>query len=498
MSRSLYARLARRFGDERARRDRREFLKSAALTAAGLAIGSALPSCRSAPRTDDEKEAGRGRRVVVIGAGLAGLACAERLAAQKFSVAVLEARSRIGGRVLTMRDFPEGRTRVVEAGGEFIGSNHPNWLRLAQRFGIPLREIEGDDDPRIMLGGRVLPDSEARSLYLEMKKHFAALNEQARKIDPRAPWEAADATALDGWPTDQWIRRLDASDLCKRAIAAQFTTDNGVLPRDQSFLANLAMIAGGGFEDFWEHSEDFRGSGGNDRLAEKLAAALPQGSLRLNMPVGRLIVHDDNIEVRGSRGGRLTGDHVVLAVPPSVWRSIEFDPPMPESLSPQMGRSVKGLFQLSRRMWPSADTMTDGEIGMTWEATEGQVGDENPVLTAFTSGPMTDAIRMRPGPRRSRAYHQSMEELFRGFTRELIADRFIDWPSDEWTRAGYSFPAPGEVTSLGPVLRRGIAPAGGASARLHFAGEHCCPAFVGYMEGALTSGIEAAERVAAT
>ena len=65
----------------------------------------------------------------------------------------------------------------------------------------------------------------------------------------------------------------------------------------------------------------------------------------------------------------------------------------------------------------------------------------------------------------------------------------MDWPKDKWTMASYSFPAPGQVTSVGPVLRKGMG-------RMHFAGEHTCYAFVGYMEGALNSGASVAKRIA--
>ena len=67
--------------------------------------------------------------------------------------------------------------------------------------------------------------------------------------------------------------------------------------------------------------------------------------------------------------------------------------------------------------------------------------------------------------------------------------RFMDWPSDPWTKGSYSVPAPGEVTTIGPLLHKGCG-------RLHFAGEHTCYAFVGYMEGALNSGIAVAKRLA--
>ena len=73
----------------------------------------------------------------------------------------------------------------------------------------------------------------------------------------------------------------------------------------------------------------------------------------------------------------------------------------------------------------------------------------------------------------------------------LVGSRFMDWPSTPWTLAGYSNPAPGEVTTMGPLLYAGV---GGD--RLHFAGEHACYKFLGYMEGALNSGASIARRLA--
>ncbi len=67
--------------------------------------------------------------------------------------------------------------------------------------------------------------------------------------------------------------------------------------------------------------------------------------------------------------------------------------------------------------------------------------------------------------------------------------RFMDWPGDAWTKASYSFPAPGQVTAQGPTLYDGIG-------RLHFAGEYSSYAFMGYMEGALNSGAAVARRIA--
>ena len=87
------------------------------------------------------------------------------------------------------------------------------------------------------------------------------------------------------------------------------------------------------------------------------------------------------------------------------------------------------------------------------------------------------------------AMRAEIERVFPGITRVYASGQFLNWPSDPWTRGSYSFPAVGELTRTGALLRRGLG-------RISFAGEHVCPKFVGYMEGALQSGIHAARQIA--
>src|SRR5690606_10488883 len=126
MSRSLFARLARRHGPPVDSAARRAFLKASLATSAGLLLSGR--AARAALRP-----AWGAKRVVVVGAGFGGLACAYELRSAGYDVTVVEARDRVGGRVLSFADFVPGR--VVEGGGELIGSNHPTWVGYAERFG---------------------------------------------------------------------------------------------------------------------------------------------------------------------------------------------------------------------------------------------------------------------------------------------------------------------------------------------------------------------------
>jgi monoamine oxidase len=134
MAQSLYARLVRRFGRGSADGfSRRDFLFTTTIAAAGLLSGCVAPG--SGRRSV-------GRRVVIIGAGFAGLAAAYELRAAGYDVVVVEARNRVGGRVLTFRDFVRGK--AVEGGGELVGKNHPTWVAYAKHFKLRLAPV-GDD-----------------------------------------------------------------------------------------------------------------------------------------------------------------------------------------------------------------------------------------------------------------------------------------------------------------------------------------------------------------
>ncbi|MGV3484745.1 MAG: FAD-dependent oxidoreductase, partial [Planctomycetaceae bacterium] len=136
----------------------------------------------------------------------------------------------------------------------------------------------------------------------------------------------------------------------------------------------------------------------------------------------------------------------------------------------------------------NADT---ADIGDVWWGTENQfAADPREALVSFISGPAAARWIANHDDARRQQYIRQMEAVQPGFAASVEDLRFIDWISDPWSRASYSFPAPGQITSQGPILHAGLG-------RLHFAGEHTCYPFIGYMEGALNSGVALARRMTA-
>jgi monoamine oxidase len=479
----LFAALRRRFGRHGDGPTRRQFLQGSLAAGGALLLSGSAGLARPA----------RPKSVAIIGAGFAGLAAAYELTAAGYLVTVLEARDRLGGRVISFDRFVPGR--IVEGGGELIGANHPVWLAYAKKFGLGLYEIgEGAGAAPIVIGGRLLGEAESAHLWDEMDAALASMNADARAVAADAPWTSPDAASLDRRSVADWLASAAAAPIAKAGLAAQFTADNGVAVEQQSYLGQLAQVKGGGVERYWTDTEIYRCRGGNQRLAYRLAAATGRERIRTGVAVSGVAIAADHVAIALSDGGGLRADDVIVAVPPSVWDRIAFSPSLPPALAPQMGANIKYLMSLRDRFWrangQSPSSLADGNVQLTWEGTSGQQGDGPAEMVAFSGGPAAEAMRTIPRGERDAAYRAELAARYPGLAAAFVAARFMDWPAAEWTRAGYSFPAPGQVTTVGPLLEAGI---GG---RIHFAGEHACYKFVGYMEGALQSGVAVARRLA--
>ena len=478
---NLYAQLHRRYGKPDGI-SRREMIQRSLAAAGALLIsdriGFALPQAAAG-------------RVVVIGAGFSGLAAAYELTRAGYDVTVVEARNRVGGRVISFSDIVPGKN--VEGGGELIGSNHPAWVGYAKQFKLDFLDVgEEDLEFPIVLNGKRLTGDESEALWEEMEKAFGTIYADAGKVDADRPWTADNAQALDRRTLASWIDGIDASPLCKSALHTMMTADNGVVTDWQSYLGNLAMVKGGGLEKYWTDSEVFRCRGGNQQLATKFVAGIGAAKVLTRTIVRSVDVTDKGVRVALASGKVLEADRVILTAPPPTWNRIAIDPALPSGLVPQMGTNVKFLMGLNGPFWRKTelapDLLSDGPANMTWHATDGQKGPGE-ALVAFSGGPSAEMCRDW-GAARVQNYLTELGKVYKGIRASYSGKaRFMDWPGDAWSKASYSFPAPGQVTAQGPTLYDGIG-------RLHFAGEYSSYAFMGFMEGALHSGAAVAKRIA--
>jgi monoamine oxidase len=487
MSRSPLARLHSQFHKTDGA-TRRQFL------AASLATSTWMLSRRRQQLFADPPRVGKS--IVVIGAGMSGLACAYELKKAGYDVRLFEATNRVGGRVRSVGDFLKGRN--VEFGGELIGSNHPTWVAYKEQFKLEFHDVSDNKEKcfnPFVLGGKVLGKDECKALDDECDEAFKKLDAEATGVNVDEPWLTPNAKALDKRSTAEWLQKLEASANAKLVLGIEFYANNGQALNKQSYLGNLTQIqGGGGAEKYREESEVYRCKGGNQKLAQTLAKEIGD-RVFLEVPVRQIDQKDSGAVVTCKDGRVIECDDVVLAVPPSVWNKITFNPGLPAGLAPQMGVDVKYFVVQKKRIWDqegafSQYAMGDGMVSMTWEGTDAQDGDGEYCLVAFSGAQAAEACRALKGKELDAAYAKELEAMLPGF-KANCSDKtaFMNWPDEPWTKASYSFPAPGEVTTVGPMLRKGFG-------RIHFAGEHACYKFVGYMEGALNAGAALAARLA--
>jgi monoamine oxidase len=476
-----------------------ESLGASRFLAAVASKESASPTgTEGAPETNLKKN------VIVIGAGLAGLCAAFELQGLDYEVTVYEASERVGGRVHTIDDIVLGRK--AEGGGELIGSNHPLWNEYRGFFDLSFSLVNEYGNSPIRLGGETLSFGDSQELLDEMETQQKALNKLAATIvDPYEPWINRNASHLDGVSFMDWLDGLKAcTPRCKAAFAEMLEADNGIPAKDQSLLGVLAMIKGGGLNQYWTDTEVYRCEEGNQELARRFQESLNNkkpGTVRLNHPVESIL--NDNgkvvVKIKGNQKPEPVADkpvNVILAVPPSVWNKITFGNPevgLILGAAPRMGSNVKYLMGLKERFWTnfgSSPTLTeDGPVDITWETTEAEK-EGGYVWVAFSGSDHANTCSGWEKSVRHRNYMNAMQVVYPGVDAAVGNTRFMDWPNEEWAKASYYFPRVNEVTKWGPLWKTGY---GGW---LHFAGEHTCYAFMGYMEGALSSGYRLAHRLA--
>jgi monoamine oxidase len=504
--RSLYAQLQRRFGERLTGRERGRRVQN---KISGLQAH--FSERYDAPLQQAARNATK-PRVAIVGAGFAGLMAAYSLR-KVCEVTVVEARDRVGGRVWSQKKS----SGIIETGGELIGYAHPQWLTLAKKFGLGLSVLSTDANFEglrlkmpLYLDGMKLDEDEANSIYDEMTTAFNALCKQAKTIeDPYHPWLAEGADRLDSRPMSDWIAELDCTPLAKKAIEQEFSNDGGTPTRNQSYLGNLAVLAGaarhGGDDDFFTQTENLRCSEGNQALAARLAGAVMDagGKIYLSMPASKIDIGASSVTVELKKG-RITADYAVLAIPsnlcpPRATASLEINPALPAGYHISMGTAVKYLSSLKRRFWIEkglSPVSTSDQFGVTWEGTDNQIADSGrevelnlfagstvaqQAIDAYSSGGLREVQNF---------YEARIGAVYQNYAANCTQPpTFMAWPLEPWTGGGYSSPAPGEVCTAGKRLSEPF------HDRLFFAGEHTCPAYYGYMEGALQSGKTAAARI---
>ncbi|MEL6384578.1 MAG: flavin monoamine oxidase family protein [Cyanobacteria bacterium J06626_18] len=438
--------------------------------------------------------------VIVVGAGLAGLVAAYELQKVGWRITVLEARDRVGGRVMTVRS-PFTAGQHAEAGGEYIDSLrvHSQMHRYVREFGLRLEPVnrtpatEGMyymQGQRFPLSNQGIEEALGARIWQDEDRFWKQLEALAQSItDLDHPEQAPDAAELDQIVLSRWIEQLSqapaAQVLTKQYLRGEYDDPEWL---SLFFLVQQAAL----YNQVPDHRlEMYRIRGGNAQLPKAIAQSLVSPVL-LNAPVTEIKQTALGVQVTHEQG-KVTGDFVVLATPLPPLRTVRFDP----ALSPDLQRAiaelnygshVKVIGQFRDRFWQQAPGMavpaiTDLPLGFVSEATTNQPGRPG-ILTAYVSGKYGRQLGAMDERDRLATALTQLEELYPGAKQHLKTAISYVWAQDPWVGGSYSAYGPGQITKLWPALRR---PYG----RILFAGEHT-DAYIGYMEGAVRSGQRAA------
>ncbi len=437
--------------------------------------------------------------VAVIGAGLAGLSAAESLREAGRRVLVLEADERVGGRTL---NYDLGDGNVVEVGGQWVGPTQHHLIDLAARLEVNTYPTYTAGKSIAMLNGgrsdyRHVPRLSPFGL-MESGLTLARLDRLARRIDVEYPW--SDRRGLDETTMASWMHRHVHTRVARAMLELLIENVFACAPADVSLLHVLTCVRSArGLSPMIRTrggAEDARFVGGSQLLSLRLAERLGQEAVSLSSPVGTITQSRDRVQV-GADGLVVTAEDAIVAVPPTLAGRITYDPPLPGSRDQLTQRTPMGSIIKCLAIYDEPFWRHDGYNGQA-------VSDELAVHATFDNSPPDGSPGILLGflsAGNARTFGQVEESERRHAVLGSLTSFFgpraarpshyveMDWSTQEWTRGCYAahFP-PGVWTGYGEVLR---APVG----RLHWAGTESATTWIGYMDGAVQSGLRAAGEV---
>lgn len=440
--------------------NRREFLGILGAATASVALGSRQVLGQK-----------RAKSCVIIGSGFAGLAAGFKLKTAGWDVTIVDARSRVGGRVFS-HSLPQNPKLICELGAEWVGESHERLKALCHDFKIGLQKHQFDD--YLMQNGTVSRPSEwsfsprAKAAFDKMIAGYGKLSTLEKNQLDRLDWWTQ-LEKIGFTPNDLRIRDLMDS------------TDFGESIREVSAFAALAEYA----ESSPKNEMDYKMTGGNSRLVNEFADRIGRENIRLGAKVS---------EVRQSKGfvtvkagdDLFRADACICTAPVASLRKIKFDPPLPPAqaaAAEKLGyaRIVKNSVLYDERFWNAENfsMVSDTTSHYYFHSTQGQP-DKQGILTAYAIGDKADVLASQSDERRMALITRDLVDFDVNATNLARGIASYAWQRDEYTDGAYAIYRPGQWFGLRPILAR---PHG----KVLFAGEHLAD-WQGFMEGAIETG----------
>lgn len=491
-------------------------------------IGTSMIGCKkenesnSKPVSDGKTAPKNDKKVVIIGAGMAGLNAAYQLSKSGINATVYEGSFRLGGRILTHYNDALQMGIHPEFGGDFIDSIHTDMIELAKEFNLELVDMYAESKAAGLVhetyffDGRHISDEE---IIKEFKKIAPKILKDAESLGEN--YNTPSALAFDKMTLSSYIKSLKCSKWLKEAFTAAYMAEFGLDTSEQSAINMLDMIdtdTSKGFKIFGDSDEKYRIKEGNSKLIERIASKLPEPVV-LNAMLSAISKKEQKYILTFKDNKEVEADFVIVTIPFTMLRDVKIDLPelTPEKMNSIQelgyGQNNKLFIGYENRPWREGKNKFYGylfhkDIHDGWDSSSIKSVDSNKgVYCCFFGGDESIrlskiAINNKYAPANHiwktdlpeieiNRYINELDEVFPG-SKKVYANKhvFAAWSTYPWVKASYTCPKAGQWNT---AMLHTAEPIG----NVFFAGEHCSKDFQGFMNGAAETGRIAANSIVA-
>jgi monoamine oxidase len=449
---------------------RRQFIKQASLATGGIVLSSSVFSNFFIAKKP---------KVIIIGAGFAGLAAAAYLHKKNIDFVILEARNRVGGRVFS-HTMDQAENLVVELGAEWVGNSHTRVQNLCNEFGLELRNNQFQS--HLIYQGKYYKNNEWNYSDGWQEKFQAILAGYKKmttvdkmKLDKMDWWRFLQENGCEG-------RDLDLRELLD-------STDFGETIRSVSAFAALAEYA----ESSEKNEMDLKIKGGNSMLANRIVEKIGEDKILMDHRVQMIVQDKFGVRVSCANGQTFTGDKLICTAPTFAVKKIKWNPVLPaDQLNAlnelQYARINKNPLLFTEKFWKAEDfdMITDQLPHYFYHATKSQ-GSKKGVLISYTIGEKAAVVANQDDQWKAAMIQQTLQPHFGDVKSLLEKQTNYYWGNDPYSYGSYAVYGKGQWFRMRPILKR-------SHIHTHFAGEHLAD-WQGFMEGAINTGEEAAGKI---
>jgi monoamine oxidase len=473
---------------------RRTFVASAAAGAAAIALPGAR-AMAGVVSTDVD--------VVVVGAGVSGLAAAWKLLRAGRSVVVLEASDHLGGRVINLSTGPKPN-QVTEAGGEWVAARQKRILNVCKTLGIT-KFPTYDKGKTVYYDGQAHPFSGTvppigKEAQAELLAAILQLGDMCDTVDLEAPEKTKRADQWDSMTVETWIEQNTTNPKAQAILRDAVGGPVGGTAANTSLLGYLFIAKSNGSPleliTVRGGALDFRINGGSGLIVKRIAQRVGASRIKLSTPVRSISQNSKGAQVATDDGTYTAGDVIVAVAPPMTSR-IDYDPVLPavrDQLSQHaaMGWLIKCFAVYPKPFWRRKGY--NGFINSVAPPLSGSF-DNSPAdgsvgcLYGLIAGNEARIWSARSAGQRRAAVLGTFKKCFGEQAGSPTKYFEYDWAEDPWVRGGAAVPfAPGVLTEFPGALRKPVG-------RIHWAATETATESWGDMDGAILAGERAVDEV---